>query len=178
MAEKDWLSLLSGENQVQEVVRLNQVTERFGLSLTEEEARQLTVQRRDTLREQKRVEFGEGILPKLIYTFCDSPYIDQNSYVDMLARLQEIFYLYKNEMEDEITDAELLHFMKEPFETVCYGDLDYLETTCLEVFSQAVRAGYTEYRKTDGKHIYARLDEVKRWDRELYMEVLKELCWR
>ena len=97
MAEKDWLSLLSGENQVQEVVRLNQVTERFGLSLTEEEARQLTVQRRDTLREQKRVEFGEGILPKLIYTFCDSPYIDQNSYVDMLARLQEIFYLYKNE---------------------------------------------------------------------------------
>lgn len=140
MAEKDWLSLLSGENQVQEVVRLNQVTERFGLSLTEEEARQLTVQRRDTLREQKRVEFGEGILPKLIYTFCDSPYIDQNSYVDMLARLQEIFYLYKNESMDELTDDELLEYMKEAFDGVCQGSLEYLEETVLEKFARNIRA--------------------------------------
>ena len=42
-------------------------------------------------------------------------------------------------MEDEITDDELLHLMKEQFELICFGDLEYLESTCLANFSQAVR---------------------------------------
>ena len=62
--------------------------------------------------------------------FCDSSFLSQNNYVETLIRLQEIFYLYKNEMQDEITDDELIHFMREQFEAVCYGDLDYLEGTC------------------------------------------------
>ena len=41
-----------------------------------------------------------------------------------------------------ITDDELLHLMKEQFELLCFGDLDYLEGTCLADFAQAVRAGY------------------------------------
>lgn len=68
--------------------------------------------------------------------FCDSPYIMQENYCESLIRLQEIFYLYKNEMQDEITDDEPLEFMQEQFETVCYGDFDYLESSCLDIFSQ------------------------------------------
>lgn len=123
------------------------------------------------------MEFGEGILPRIIYEFCDSDYISQSDYAKTLARLQEIFFHYKNEMMDEISDDELLHFMKEQFETICEGDLDYLEGTCLSIFSQAVRAGYRGYEKTDGKGIYGQFDEVPRWDRELYQEMLKELFW-
>ena len=67
--------------------------------------------------------------------------------------------------------------MKEQFENVCFGDLDYLDGTCLEVFSQAVRAGYRGYRKTEGKGEYGQFDEVTRWDREIYLKTLKELFW-
>ena len=95
-----------------------------------------------------------------------------------MIRLQEIFYLYKNEMLDEISDKELLQFMKEQFETICYGDLEYLETTCLAIFAQAIRAGYDDYRKSEGRGAYEQFDEVPRWGRELYQEVLTELCWR
>ena len=98
--------------------------------------------------------------------------------MDTIIRLQEIFYLYKNEMLDEITDDELLHFMKEQFETVCFGDLEYLEGTCLDLFAQAIRAGYGEYKGSQGYGEYARFDIVKRWDHKLYTEALKELCWR
>lgn len=59
------------------------------------------------------MEFGEGIAPKIIREFCDSNYIDQGNYVESIIRLQEIFYLFKNEMNDEITDDELLHLMSE-----------------------------------------------------------------
>ena len=94
-------------------------------------------ERANALRTQRRVEFGAGIIPEIIYEFCDSDFIDQSNYAATLIRLQEIFYLYKNEMEDEISDEELLHFMKEQFEEICFGDLDYLEGTCLNIFAQA-----------------------------------------
>lgn len=176
--EKDWIALLQQHNQLGKVLRLNRDTEKYGLVLSEQDAMLILEERKNSLREQRRVEFGEGIVPRIIYEFCDSDYIDQNNYVDTIIRLQEIFYLYKNEMQDEITDDELLHFMKEQFEEVCFGDLEYLEGTCLSLFAQAIRAGYRGYTATDGLGEYGMLDEVKRWEHELYMEALRELCWR
>ena len=139
---KDWIVLLQQKNQLEKVIETNKTTEQFGLVLSEQDAKLILEERKDTLQKQKRVEFGEGIVPKIIYEFCDSNYIDQNNYADTIIRLQEIFYLYKNEMQDEITDDELLHLMKEQFELICFGDLDYLEGTCLANFAQAIRAGY------------------------------------
>jgi len=170
--------LLQQQNQLAKVMETNQATEKFGLVLSEEDARLILGERKEALREQRRVEFGEGIVPKIIYEFCDSDFIDQNNYVDIIVRLQEIFYLFKNEMMDEITDDELLHFMREQFEEICFGDLDYLESTCLANFAQAVRAGYGGYKSSQGYGEYARFDEVKRWDYELYLEALRDLCWR
>ncbi len=78
-------------------------------------------------------------------------------------------------MLDEITDDELLEFMREQFENVCRGDFDYLEGTCLDLFAQAIRAGYAGYRETEGKGVFEEVDIVKRWDRELYLEALMDL---
>mgnify|MGYP000473921439 FL=1 len=167
--------LLQQKNQLEKVIETNKTTEQFGLVLSEQDAKLILEERKDTLQKQKRVEFGEGIVPKIIYEFCDSNYIDQNNYVDTIIRLQEIFYLYKNEMQDEITDDELLHLMKEQFELICFGDLDYLEGTCLANFAQAIRAGYDGYKNSDGYGEYSKFDEVERWDYELYLETLKEL---
>ncbi len=177
MENTNWMVLLE-QTQLQKVMETNQYTEKFGLVLSDQDARLLAQERKSTLVEQKRIEFGESILPGIIYEFCDSAYISQSNYVDSLIRLQEIFFLYKNEMLDEISDEELLHFMKEQFETVCFGDFDYLEGTCLDIFAQAVRAGYRGYQKTAGRGEYAQFDEVKRWDKGLYLETLRELCWR
>ena len=178
MEEKDWINLLSSQNQIQKILEVNQKTARYGLELTEADAKTLSETRNSELRRQQRIEFGEGILPKLIDAFCDSPYMDQGTYVETLIRLQEIFFLYKNEMLDEISDDELLQFMREQYDEICFGDLDYLEGTCLNHFAQAIRAGYRGFRVTQGRGEYSQFDEFKRWDHELYLEVLKDLCWR
>lgn len=177
MENTNWLALLE-QAQIQKVMESNQYTEKFGLVLSDQDAKLLMQERRSTLAEQKRVEFGESILPAIIYEFCDSAYMNQSNYVESLIRLQEIFFQYKNEMLDEISDEELLHFMKEQFETICFGDLDYLEGTCLDIFAQAIRAGYRGYQRTGGRGEYAQFDEVVRWDKGLYLETLRELCWR
>ena len=173
----DWL-VLQQKEQLSKVMGTNEITKRYGLALSEQEAQLILEEQKGALKKYRRVEFGTGIASKIIYEFCDSAYIVQNSYVDTIIRLQEIFYQYKNEMLDEITDDELLHLMKEQFELICYGELDYLEGTCLDHFAQAVRAGYGGYRSSDGRGEYGKFEEVKRWDYDLYMEVLKELCWR
>lgn len=154
--DSNWLDVLQSQNQLARVIETNQYTERFGLTLSQQDAQLILDNRKTALREQNRVEFGEGIVPKIIFEFCDSDFIDQSNYVDTIIRLQEIFYLYKNEMNDEITDDELLHLMKEQYEMQCHGDLDYLESTCLSDFARIIRAGYGDLRNFSGDG----LDEV------------------
>lgn len=178
MEKKNWLEIMNSQFLMKQIQEANQYTEKYGLKISEKEAEILIAEKADILKIEQRVEFGQSVLAQMIYTFCDSAYIIQDNYLDTLIQLQEIFFLYKNEMQDEITDEELLNFMKEQFEDVCYGDLEYLETTCLEIFSEAIRAGYKGYRITQGKGEFSKIDIVQRWDKELYLHTLKELCWR
>ena len=178
--EKDMFELLLQEKQKKELAALtaiNDKTKGFGLVLSEKEARELMVCRNKTLKKYQRVEFNEGILEKLIFVFCDSAYLNQEDYVETLARLQDIFYEFKNESLDLLTDDELLTFMREQFDGVCFGDLEYLEGTCLDKFAEAVRAGYRGYQATGGQGEYEQFDAVARWDRDVYLEVLSELFW-
>lgn len=173
--DKQWLLEGAKKQQLASVLNMNKKTERYGLSLSEEEARELTYEKNETLKIQRRVELGTSVLPMLIEEFCDSSYISQNNYKDTLIRLQDIFFEFKSEMEDEITDQELLHFMREQFDGVCFGDLDYLEGTCLEIFASAIRAGYGGYHNTDGRGEFSQFDMVVRWDRGLYEAALEAL---
>lgn len=182
----DLYELIQVEKQKYEMQRIlacNEKTKKFGLVLTEEEGKTLMVCRKDSLKENQRVEFGEGILPDVIFAFCNSQYLNQDNYVDTLIQLQEIFYLYKNESQDEVTDAELIDFMRNQFDEICFGDLDYLSGTCLSRFAKAIRSGYQckaqhrlrdEYTLNDVENEYNKLSEETRWDYEVYKRKLED----
>lgn len=173
--DQNWIMEISKQSQLEKLKKTNEFTKKYGLILSEEDTELLVKNRIDSLKEQQRVEFGDSILPKIIYEFCDSPYIYQSNYVEIMIRLQDTFYLYKNEMLDEISDDELLHFMREQFDTVCHGDVEYLEGTCLDLFAQAIRAGYHGYKESAGYGEYAQFDLVPRWEKEVFLDALKNL---
>lgn len=83
-------------------------------------------------------------MPKLIFAFCDSPFIYQDNYEEMLFGLQEVFYYFKGEMMEEISDDELITVMKEKFDTECQGSLEYLQETVLEEIARSIREGENE----------------------------------
>nr|WP_314462157.1 DUF6323 family protein [uncultured Clostridium sp.] len=153
MDNEKWLMQGDDSASLTKLNAANEYTGQFGLKLSEEDAALLLTERKNILKKQERVEFGEGILPKLIFVFCDSPYIYQDNYTDTLGRLQEIFYLYKNETLDEIPDDELIEFMKEQFDGPCQGSVDYLEDTSLEVFARESRFGLHDSREEDDDEI-------------------------
>lgn len=104
----------------------------YGLTLTEADITELVQLRSEALKSSGRVEFGGGILPKLIRAFCKSPYVDQQNYAAVLGDLQEAFYYFKNESEDRFSDDDLIEFMAAVFNGRAEGSTELLCTISLE----------------------------------------------
>ncbi len=135
----------SEQNQMNVLRKTNEYANQYGVCLTDYDIQKLLIRRRECLVEQQRVEFGTGILDKIIFAFCDSDYIYQDNYVETIARLQSIFYLYKNESMDELTDDELINIMRNAFDEECQGSLEYLEETFLDNFARDIRANTNRF---------------------------------
>lgn len=104
----------------------NDISRLYGLELSEKQAKALVENRNKILRDTGRIETDSSVLEKLIYTFCDSPYVSVGNYEDTLNALLELFYIFKNETNDKISDDALLDFMKKSFDGDCFGSLELL----------------------------------------------------
>ncbi len=151
MDDRHALSLvaLQKSQAISELRDCNHLTGRYGLSLSETQIANLVAQRFEVLQNTGRVEFGTGVLPKLIEAFCDSVYITQENYEESIATLQELFYYYKNESLDTLSDDELIEFMRSNFEEDCQGSLDYLGDTSLEALCRNARYAQNGIARAD-----------------------------
>ncbi|HEY5556119.1 DUF6323 family protein [Acetobacterium sp.] len=135
---------------VSEIMMINKRTEQFGLILTEPQALELVETRSYALKNTGRIEFSGGVLDKIIKYFCDSPYISHYNYQEVLHELVEIFYYYKNETLDQMSDDDLIQFMKKHFNGKSAGSLDLLKYRKLEKMARNLRNGYDpEYEEID-----------------------------
>ncbi len=135
-------SSLIQKQAVEEIEKCNELTSRFGLTLSRAEAAELVETRTLALKSNGRIEFGGGVLDKLIREFCDSPYISMHNYTETLNELVDMFYYYKNEALDLISDDELVKFMKERFDGICQGSLELLSGRELAAMARNLRYGY------------------------------------
>lgn len=124
---------------VQEITRYNQVTQGYGLHLSEQDAIQLLETRAESLEHTGIVEFGSGVIGRLIEKFRDSPFIRQDNYVETIRDLIEVFYYYKNETLDLVSDDDLIEFMKTSFNGKCNGSVELLRCRDLEALARKVR---------------------------------------
>ena len=131
--EDSYLEIVNKRKQMEitNIKKCNEYTSQYGLALSDNQINNLLERRKETLKEAGRIEFREGIIDKLIKEFCDSPYINQENYAETLYELIEMFYEYKNETMDLISDDELIGFMKKSFDGICQGDLEYLSGTVM-----------------------------------------------
>lgn len=117
---------------VSDVLKMNELSARFGLTLTQAQAEDLVETRFLALKDHGRIELGKGIAEKLIEVFCDSQYLNTDNYAEHLNELTEIFYYLKEEsreqlrIDGQISDDEIINEMKTAFETICQGSIDLL----------------------------------------------------
>ena len=126
---------------INELSQCNTKTAQYGLYLSDQQIDTMVMSRFNALKDTGRIEFGTGILKKLVDAFCSSPYISQENYVDTIIELQDIFYYFKNESMERISDDELIEYMKSHFDEECQGSLEYLMGTSLEELCRDLRYG-------------------------------------
>lgn len=154
-------SSLIQKQAVEAIEKCNDLTAKFELTLTHHDAVELVETRSTALKSNGRIEFGSGIIDKIIKEFCDSPYINMDNYAETLHRLTEIFYSYKNETLDMISDDDLIKFMKNRFDGTCQGSLELLSGRELAKMADNIRSGFAPDHSEDSE-----LDEEEDRDGE------------
>ncbi|MGN0665791.1 MAG: DUF6323 family protein [Huintestinicola sp.] len=135
--------MLKADRIADAALSCNEYSEAYGLVLSEKQAVSLANTQNDALKSSGRIEFGEGIINKLIAAFCGSPYISQQNYEDTLHELISLFYAFKNDTWEAVSDDELIGFMKDSFDGFCHGDLSLLSEVALRGLSRHIHNGGT-----------------------------------
>jgi hypothetical protein len=155
----DAFSSLVQRQAVDEILRCNEYTAGYGLTLSLRDAAELAETRERSLQKSGRIEFNGSAVDKIIKEFCDSPYISMHNYVETLNELIDIFYCYKNETLDLISDDDLIRYMKQFFDGKCQGSLELLSGKALDDLAQNLRFGRdpdhsekTGYNDDDGEY--------------------------
>ena len=119
--------VLQPKETMRVLMDMNRRTTWYGLTLTQEQMAALADSQVRALRDTGRVELGNGILPRLIEAFCDSPNLHQADYAGTLETLQTVFYRVKNEAGDLTPDEDILKVLRRAFDQAG-GSTDYLES--------------------------------------------------
>jgi len=114
------------EPQINEILKTNEESQKYGLMLTVKEVKEIIEVRNQVLQSYGRVELGIDVIKKLIQNFYTSSFISQENYESTINELQEIFYFMKNETEDKIGDDELVYMIKDFYNSYCEGSIELL----------------------------------------------------
>ena len=82
-----------------------------------------------------------SVIEKLIHFFAGSPYTNAENYEETLHRLIDIFYSFKSDTWETVSDDQLIGFMKEAFDGSCRGSLEILETREMVLLSSHIHSG-------------------------------------
>lgn len=143
------LDLIMNKHSFIEIQMCNEDTQEYGLRLSDEDIKTIIKTRSEALSSNGRVEFGGGIIKKVISVFCDSPYISQYNYVETINDLIETFYYYKNETMEKISDDELIALMKKYFDNECEGSIEFLRDKYLDSIANNIKFGVKDYLYID-----------------------------
>ncbi|MBW7572812.1 DUF6323 family protein [Caproiciproducens faecalis] len=155
------LDLFSDPTAAAQILSLNQKTEPLGLTLSPADVTALIQSRAEALSASGRIEIGSATIGKLAEAFSGSAYITQQNYTVTLQELLDLFYAFKNETLDLISDNELISFMKDAFENRCGGSLELLSNRELEKLAENLRFGRENYTS-----MYPEPDELDEDERE------------
>ncbi|WP_418791908.1 DUF6323 family protein [Phosphitispora sp. TUW77] len=137
--------IFMNKQAISEIINCNKITLRYGLVLSPQEAAELVETQTTALRTNGRIEFGSGVINKIIIKFCDSPFLAKHNYAPILNDLIETFYYFKNETLNEIDDDDLISLMKTYFDQNCRGSIELLQNRELELMARNIRYGIRNY---------------------------------
>lgn len=118
------------KNEIKNIVYKNIILSEFGITVSEQEARELIGIRNDSLKRNGRIEFRHDIIEKLILAFCDSRCINNEDFVEKVGEFVDMFYYFRN--ETNVTDDEIISAMRRIFDKY-NGSEEMVESCTLDM---------------------------------------------
>lgn len=157
------------------LLEINSTTQKYGLVVTEDIAREITEARQTALKENDRVDFNPDTSVRLVKAFSESYYITQDTFSETIGEMLDLFYFIKNETNNAISDDEIIKEMLTVFNETCFGVMEVMQSKGLEKILRKHKFGDTniwdDYEKkklkfgdTDVWHDYEKLEEKLRHD--------------
>lgn len=137
-------SHLPEKRLTKDILHCNEITARYGLKLSPQQAQAIAKTRTASLKSNGRVELASSAVSSIIEAFCDSPYISQSDWAETLYELVDAFYYFKNETDDALDDQELISLMRQFFDQTC-GSVELVCGRDLEAVARNIRNGVADY---------------------------------
>jgi len=126
------LKLSEDKKFISDLVDLNAKANNYGLTITENTAREIMLYRQAALLENERVEFKSDAITRLTSAFLQTRYINQEDFADTMGEIINLFYLIKTETENAISDDDLISEMLKVFTETCFGSIEAMQSKGLE----------------------------------------------
>ena len=104
------------EKSSKKLIKLNNESINYGLVLSEKDVKNIMKHTNETLTKIGRIETSTSSLEKIIEIVYSSPYTDKENYVENINDMQEIFYYFKSEVLDLISDDEVIEILEKTYE--------------------------------------------------------------
>ena len=104
------------EKSSKKLIKLNDESINYGLVLSENDVNNIMKHTNETLTKIGCIETSTSSLEKIIEIVYSSPYTDKENYVENINDMQEIFYYFKSEVLDLISDDEVIEILEKTYE--------------------------------------------------------------
>lgn len=129
----DSINSLTSENMVTDLLDLNDNLEKHNLALTKTDVKEIIKSRNHTLKALGRVELDINVIKNIIKELGESPYINQDGFVEAIDDMYEAFHFVKNSTSDLISDDDILHALLFFYNELCKGSMELLMGKGLEL---------------------------------------------
>ena len=117
---------------IEQLVDLNAKANNYGLVITESVAGEIAIFRSKALAENERVELKSDAAARLTSAFLESRYINQEDFSETMGEIINLFYYIKNEIDNRLSDDDLISEMLKVFVETCFGSLEIMQSKGLE----------------------------------------------
>lgn len=91
--------------------------------LSKEEVKGLIINKNKILKDNGLIEINNNVLKILIEYFSNSSFIDRSNYNEILNELVSVFYSYRINLSNRISDEEIIKYLYYNFENTCNGEI-------------------------------------------------------
>ena len=117
---------------IDNLMDLNAKAGNYGLTVTENAAREIAGYRQAALIENERVELNSGAITRLTSAFLQTRYLTQEDFAATMGEIINIFYYIKTETENSVSDDDLINEMLTVFTETCFGSIEVMQSKGLE----------------------------------------------